>query len=53
MKKEKKIQTKFNENIITTSNTDEMYRKYLTKPLFRVWTENFLDGDTGEVIPVE
>lgn len=53
MKKEKKIQTKFNENIITTSNTDEMYGKYLVKPLFRVWTENFLDGDTGEVIPVE
>lgn len=53
MKKDKKIQTKFNENIITTSNTDEMYGKYLVKPLFRVWTENFLDGDTGEVIPIE
>lgn len=53
MKKEKKIQTKFNENIITTSNTDEMYGKYLVKPLFRKWPENFLDEDTGEVITVD
>lgn len=38
---------------MTTSNTDEMYGKYLVKPLFRKWYENFLDEDTGEVIQVE
>lgn len=53
MKTDKKIQTKKNEVIMTTSNTDEMYGKYLVKPLFRKWFENFLDESTGEVIQVE
>lgn len=53
MQKNKRNQTKKNEVIMTTSNTDEMYKKYLVKPLLRKWIENFLDEDTGEVVPVE
>lgn len=53
MKKNKDIQTKKNEVIMTTSDTDQMYGKYLVKPLFRKWEEKFLDEDTGEVIIVE
>lgn len=49
----KKVQTKLNETIITTSDTEQMYGKYLVKQLYRKWQENFLDEDTGEVITVE
>ena len=53
MKTTKKIQTKKNEVIITTSDTDQMYKKYLVKPLLRKWYEHLLDEDTGEMIEVE
>lgn len=48
-----KIQTKKNENIITTSDTSQMHKKYLVNSLFRTWMEPFVDSDTGEIIEVE
>ena len=49
----KKIQTKLNETIITTSDTAQMYKKYLVNTLFRTWKEPYIDSDTGEIIEVE
>lgn len=49
----KKVQTRHNETIISTSDTEEMYGRYLVQPLYRKWHEDFLDEDTGEVIAVE
>ena len=48
-----KIQTKKNENIITTSDTSQMHKKYLVNNLFRTWPEPYVDPDTGEIIEVE
>ena len=48
-----KIQTKKNETIITTSDTSQMYKKYLVNNLFRTWMEPFVDSDTGEIIEIE
>lgn len=49
----KEIQTRKNENILVTSDPDEMYQKYLVEHLWRTWHEKFLDKDTGEVVDVE
>ncbi len=48
-----KVQTRKNENIITTIVPEEMYQKYLVENLYRTWKERFLDEDTGEVVDVE
>lgn len=36
-----------------TDNPHEMLGKYLTGDVFRTWTEDFIDEDTGETVPVE
>lgn len=36
-----------------TSDPKEMLGKYLPKPVYKVWTEDFLDEDTNEVVPIE
>lgn len=47
------MQSKKNENIITTSNPDEMYAKYIHKPVLRKFTEQFMDADTAEVVEID
>ena len=43
-----KVQTRKNENIITTIVPEEMYQKYLVENLYRTWKERFLDEDMDE-----
>lgn len=45
--------TKHEEIIITTSNLEEMKGLYLAERLFRKWSEDFADEDTGEVVSIE
>lgn len=47
------MQSKKKENIITTSNPDEMYSRYIHKPVLRKFTEEFMDADTAEVVEIE
>lgn len=46
----KSVETKFKENIITTSTIEEMKDNYLAERLLRTWGEEFVDEDTGETI---
>jgi len=46
-------QTKHNEVIEITANPEKMVGKFLSKPLLRKWNENFVDEDTGDVVPIE
>lgn len=39
--------------VTKTKDPKEMVGKYLVKNVTRSWTENFVDEDTGEVVPVE
>lgn len=48
-----RLQTKFNEEILTTSNLEEMKGKYIAKRLLRTWKEDFTDEDTGEVVSID
>lgn len=48
-----KIETKKDEVRYTTSDPKRMLNRFLVKNVFRKWTENFVDKDTGEVTPVE
>ena len=48
-----KIQTKKDEILLITSSPKQMLDKYLSKRVLRTWTEDFVDGDTGEVVSVE
>ncbi|WP_159523761.1 RNA polymerase subunit sigma [Sunxiuqinia indica] len=49
----KKIETRKDEIRLTTSSPEKMFGQYLAKPLKRTWTEEFVDDDTSEVIPIE
>ena len=53
--KENKKQWKRPEDVVTyrTSDPKKMLGKYLPKPVYKVWTEDFLDEDTNEVVPIE
>ena len=53
METTKKVQTKLNENIIVTTDPEEMMGKYLVEPLFRKYMDKYLDKDTGEVVEIE
>lgn len=46
------LQTKFNQEIITTDDPHEMLGKYTAKRVLRSWSEDFIDEDTGEVVNV-
>ena len=39
--------------VIETNNPEEMLHKYLAESAVKTWTENFIDQDTGEKVPVE
>lgn len=47
------IKTRMSEVRYTTSDPKKMLNKYLVNNLYRTWTEDFLDEDTGQVIPIE
>lgn len=48
-----KIETKKDEVRYTTSDPKRMLNRFLVKDVFRKWTENFFDEDTGEVCSIE
>lgn len=48
-----KIITRKTEVIETLTDAKEMQGKYLSEPLKRGWTEDFVDDDTGEVVSIE
>ena len=52
-KKEKKWMMPEDIKVVETNNPDEMLHKYLAENAVKTWTENFIDQDTGETVPVE
>lgn len=51
--KNKNLQTKKNENIKTVKTAKEAYGFYISETLKKTWIEEFVDEDTGEVVPIE
>lgn len=47
------LKTRHEEFVFPTSNPDEMAGRYLASDVFRSWTEDFIDEDTGETIKIE
>ena len=52
-KKEKKWMMPEDIKVIETNKAEEMLHKYLAEHAVKTWTENFIDQDTGETVPVE
>ena len=52
-KKEKKWMMPEDIKVIETNKAEEMLHKYLAESAVKTWTENFVDEDTGETVPVE
>ena len=52
-KKEKKWMMPEDIKVTETNNPEEMLNKYLAENAVKTWTENFIDQDTGEKVPVE
>ena len=52
-KKEKKWMMPEDIKVVETNNPEEMLHKYLAENAVKTWTENFIDQDTGEKVPVE
>ena len=52
-KKEKKWMMPEDIKVIETNKAEEMLNKYLAESAVKTWTENFIDEDTGETVPVE
>ena len=52
-KKEKKWMMPEDIKVVETNNPYEMLHKYLAENAVKTWTENFIDQDTGEKVPVE
>ena len=50
---EKDIQTRKDQVIFETSDPREMIGKFTAKRVFKTWTEDYLDEDTGEVVSIE
>lgn len=46
-------QTKKDEVIEITAKPEKMAGKFLAKPLLRKWSEDFVDEETGDVVPIE
>ncbi|MBR1525071.1 MAG: hypothetical protein IJ640_00225 [Prevotella sp.] len=51
--KEKTLVTRFKEVRVRISDTTSMVGKMLAESVKRKWTEDFVDEDTGEIVPVE
>ena len=52
-KKEKKWMMPEDIKVTETNKAEEMLHKYLAESAVKTWTENFVDQDTGETVPVE
>lgn len=52
-KKEEKWLMPEDIKVIETNKPEEMLHKYLAERAVKTWTENFIDEDTGETVPVE
>src|SRR5574344_1610827 len=52
-KKEEKWLMPEDIKVIETNKPEEMLHKYLAESAVKTWTENFVDEDTGENVPVE
>ena len=52
-KKEEKWMMPEDIKVIETNSPEEMLHKYLAESAVKTWTENFIDQDTGEKVPVE
>ena len=52
-KKEEKWLMPDDIKVIETNKPEEMLHKYLAECAVKTWTENFIDQDTGEKVPVE
>lgn len=52
-KNQTRVETRKDEIRVTTRDLKQMLNKYLVHNLFRKWTENFMDQDTGKVISIE
>lgn len=52
-KNQTRVETRKDEIRVTTRDLKQMLNKYLVHNLFRKWTENFMDQDTGEVVSIE
>ena len=52
-KKEEKWTMPEDIKVTETNKPEEMLHKYLAENAVKTWTENFIDQDTGEKVPVE
>ena len=52
-KKEEKWMMPEDIKVTETNKAEEMLHKYLAESAVKTWTENFIDQDTGEKVPVE
>ena len=52
-KNQTRVETRKDEIRVTTRDLKQMLNKYLVHNLFRKWTENFMDQDTGEVVSLD
>ena len=52
-KKEEKWMMPEDIKVTETNKPEEMLHKYLAETAVKTWTENFIDQDTGEKVPVE
>ena len=52
-KKEEKWLMPDDIKVIETNKPEEIFHKYLAEHAVKTWTENFVDEDTGETVPVE
>ena len=52
-KKEKKWMMPEDIKVTETNKPEEMLFRYLAENAVKTWTENFIDQDTGETVPVE
>ena len=52
-KKEEKWLMPDDIKVTETNKPEEIFHKYLAESAVKIWTENFIDQDTGETVPVE
>ena len=52
-KKEEKWMMPEDIKVTETNKPEEIFHKYLAENAVKTWTENFIDQDTGEKVPVE
>lgn len=48
-----RLETKFNELVVRTAVLEEMRGKYFAERLLRSWYEDFVDEDSGNIVPIQ